>query len=75
MPVTLVCSGCGNSYQLKDELAGRKVPMSRMSKRCRSSRLNRWTSSDRGRRSGDESTRILISTLPSTRIGSCSVRS
>jgi len=25
MPITLVCTGCGNSYQLKDELAGRKV--------------------------------------------------
>ena len=25
MPITLVCTGCGKSYQLKDELAGRKV--------------------------------------------------
>ena len=25
MPIALTCSGCGRSYPLKDELAGRKV--------------------------------------------------
>ena len=25
MAITLTCTGCGNSYQLKNEMAGRKV--------------------------------------------------
>ena len=25
MPITLTCSGCGRSFQLRDEMAGRKV--------------------------------------------------
>jgi hypothetical protein len=25
MPVTLTCTGCGKTYQLKDEFAGRKL--------------------------------------------------
>jgi hypothetical protein len=25
MPITLTCSGCGGSFRLRDEMAGRKV--------------------------------------------------